>query len=164
MHESSGKRNIGEAGSELNMVRRSTGRLRRGWLLMPTLVFLCGPAGRAADAKPLAVIQGTLLTTRGDCPLVKTNGHDQALSSDNPHLYRTMQDKRLDGREVRLEGTERPDGSFNVQWLYTVHNGKLFRVRYFCATCNIVALEPGLCVCCQQPTELQEVPVEKASN
>ena len=53
------------------------------------------------------------------------------------------------------------DGSFQVQWLYTVHNGKLFRVRYFCATCNIVALEPGNCVCCQQPTELQEIPVDK---
>jgi hypothetical protein len=72
-----------------------------------------------------------------------------------------MQDKRLDGREVRLEGTAQPDGTFQVQWLYTIHNGKLFRVRYFCATCNIVALEPGNCVCCQQPTALQEIPVDK---
>ena len=27
--------------------------------------------------------------------------------------------------------------------------------------CHIVALEPGRCVCCQQPTELQEVPLNK---
>jgi hypothetical protein len=112
----------------------------------------------AAQAKPLTVLEGKLLTTRGDCPLLKIGDREQALSADTPYLLHTMQDKRLDGREVRLEGLAKPDGSFEVQWLYTVHDGKLFKVRYFCATCNIVALEPGLCVCCQQPTELQEIP------
>ena len=146
------------------MLRDSTYQLPIRLVVMPMLVFLFALGAWAGDVKPLIVIQGTLLTTRGDCPLVKTNGHEHAISSDNPHLYHTMQDKRLDGREVRLEGTERPDGSVDVQWLYTVHNGRLFRVRYFCATCNIVALEPGLCVCCQQPTELQEVPADKASH
>ena len=141
----------------------SQGR-RLAWLMAAVLAFLLGSCLWVAEAKPLAVVQGTLLTTRGDCPLVKTNGREQSLSSDNPHLLHTLQDKRLDGREVRLEGTERPDGSFDVRWLYTVHGGKLFRVRYFCATCNIVALEPGLCVCCQQPTDLQEVPADKANN
>jgi len=112
----------------------------------------------AAQAKPLTVLEGKLLTTRGDCPLLKIGDREQALSANTPYLLHTMQDKRLDGREVRLEGLAKPDGSFEVQWLYTVHDGKLFKVRYFCATCNIVALEPGLCVCCQQPTELQEIP------
>jgi len=114
----------------------------------------------AGQPKPLAVLQGTLLTTRGDCPMVKLSGREQALTADTPYLLATLQDKRLDGREVRLEGTPQPGGSFQVQWLYTVHNGKLFRVRYYCPTCNIVALGPGNCVCCQQPTELQEIPVE----
>ena len=127
-----------------------------------TLASLCLLASSlwAAPAKPLAVLQGKLLTTRGDCPLLKINGREQALSANTPYLFATLQDKRLDGREVRLEGLAQPDGSFQVQWLYTVHNGKLFRVRYFCATCNIVALGPGNCVCCQQPTTLQEIPVE----
>ena len=106
----------------------------------------------ATQAKPLAVLEGKLLTTRGDCPLLKINGREQALSANTPYLFQTLQDKRLDGREVRLEGTPQPDGSFEVHWLYTIHNGKLFRVRYFCATCNIVALGPGICVCCQQPS------------
>ena len=117
---------------------------------------------RAGQAKPLTVIEGTLLTTRGDSPLLKSDGREQPLAANTPYLLHTLQDKRLDGREVRLEGLAKPDGAFEVQWLYTVHNGKLFKVRYFCATCNIVALEPGLCVCCQQPTELQEIPVDHA--
>jgi hypothetical protein len=111
-----------------------------------------------AQDKPLAVLEGKLVTTQGDCPLIKIGGKAETLSADTTHLLHTLQDKRLDGRQVRLEGIAKPDGSFEVHWLYTVHDGKLFRVRYFCATCNIVALEPGNCVCCQQPTELQEIP------
>ena len=105
-----------------------------------------------------------MVTTRGDCPVVKTQGREEALSANTPALFHTLQDKRLDGREVRLEGLEQPNGSFEVHWLYTVHDGKLFKVRYFCATCNIVALEPGNCVCCQQPTELQEIPADKSEH
>ena len=118
----------------------------------------------AGEAKPLTVVEGTLLTTRGTCPMLKLDGREQVLSADTPFVFRTLQDKRLDGRKVRLQGVAKPDGSFEVKWIYTIHDGKVFKVRYFCATCNIVALEPGNCVCCQQPTELQEVPVEKADH
>ena len=128
------------------------------WLLAGAFLSLLAPGVWAAQSKPLTAIEGTLLTTRGDCPFVKINGREQPLTANTPYLLHTMQDKRLDGREVRLEGIPQPDGSFEVHWLYTIHHGKLFRVRYFCPTCNIVALEPGNCVCCQQPTELQEIP------
>jgi len=73
-------------------------------------------------------------------------------------------DKRLANREVRVEGTMQADGTFEAERLYTVKDGKLYRVRYFCKTCNIEALEPGDCVCCQQPTELQEIPVPDDNN
>ena len=126
--------------------------------VIASLASLLAPSLWAGEAKPLSVLEGKLVTTRGDCPILKLNGREESLSADTPHLLHTMQDKRLDGREVHLEGVPKPDGSFEVHWLYTVHDGKLFKVQYFCATCNIVALEPGLCVCCQQPTQLQEVP------
>ena len=127
------------------------------FLTFACAVVLASSLG-AAQGTSLSVLEGKLLSTRGECPMVDVKGREQPLSADTPQLLHTLQDKRLDGREVRLEGTPKPDGTFQVQWLYTVHKGKLFRVRYFCATCNIVALEPGNCVCCQQPTELQEVP------
>jgi hypothetical protein len=142
--------------------------LTRRWcqtlLCAAALASLLASSLWAAQAKPLTVLKGKLLATRGDCPMLQINGREQALSANTPYLLHTMQDKRLDGRKVRLEGTQQPDGSFEVQWLYTIQNGKLFKVRYFCATCNIVALEPGNCVCCQQPTELQEIPSEKSDN
>jgi len=127
-------------------------------MIFAAAAFLLTSSVWASQAPALSVLEGKLLSTRGDCPMVSINGREQSLTSDNVHLLHTLQDKRLDGREVRLEGIPKPDGSFEVHWLYTVHNGKLFRVRYYCRTCNIVALEPGNCVCCQQPTELQEIP------
>jgi hypothetical protein len=137
---------------------------RAAWILAVALTSLFAASLCAAQAQPLSVLEGKLLTTRGDCPLLRIKDRNQALSADTPHLLHTMQDKRLDGRDVRLEGIAKPDGSFEVHRLYTLHNGKRFRVRYFCARCNIVALEPGNCVCCQQPTEFQEIPVEKSQN
>ncbi len=141
----------------------STSTIRRRWI-QPwicawALASLLAASLLAAQTKPLTVLEGKLISTPGGCPLLKTNGREQPLSADTPHLLHTLQDsKNLNGREVRLEGISQPDGSFEVQWLYTIKNGKLFKVRYFCATCNIVALEPGPCVCCQQPTEFQEIP------
>lgn len=135
--------------------------LGRRELFALAMVGLFAGTLTAAQIKPLTVVEGTLLATHAGCPMVKINGREQPLSADTPYLLHTMEDKRLNGREVRLEGTPQPDGSFQVTWLYTVHNGKLFKVRYYCATCNIYALEPGNCVCCQQPTALQEVPVDK---
>ncbi len=140
-------------------------RWQAGWIFaLAAIASLLASSMLAEEAKPLAILEGKLITTRGDCPLVKSNGREQALSANTPYLFHTLQDKRLDGREVRLEGIAQPNSSFEVHWLYTLHEGKVFKVRYFCATCNIVALEPGNCVCCQRPTELQEIPAEKSEK
>jgi len=129
--------------------------------LVACAVVLAISTTGAAQSTPRhsAALEGKLLSTSAECPVVQIHDKDQPLSAVNTYLYHTLQDKRLANREVRLEGTMKTDGTFEVARLFTVKDGKLFRVRYFCKTCNIVALEPGNCVCCQQPTELQEIPV-----
>jgi hypothetical protein len=117
---------------------------------------LCASQGAAPH---LTILEGKLLTTSGDCPVLQIQEKDQPLSADTTYLFHTLQDNRLANREVRVEGTMKGDGTFEVERFFTVKDGKLYRVRYFCKTCNIVALEPGNCICCQQPTELQEIPV-----
>lgn len=96
--------------------------------------------------------------------MLKTPRKDYVLSASTPYLFHTLEDKRLGNRELRLAGTAKPDGSFQVETLFTLHEGKLYRIRYFCETCNIAALEPGNCVCCQQPTELQEYPASEGDH
>jgi len=146
---------------------REITRLRPGlpsWVLL-VVIALAPTAWPAADrANSLKALQGKLLVVPGKGLLLRTPEKDQPLSAITPYLLRTLQDKRLANREVRVEGTRKPDGTFEVQWLYTLRNGKLYRVRYFCKICNLEALEPGDCVCCQQRTELREIPVSKAGK
>jgi hypothetical protein len=134
--------------------------------------LLLGAAALAASPLPAApgpgahsaFLEGRLLSVPGEGPVVRSRGKDQPLSAITPYLFHTLQDKRLANREVRLEGTAKGDGTFEVAQLFTVKDGKLYRVRYFCRTCNLAALEPGNCVCCQQPTELQEIPVAASAD
>jgi len=129
-------------------------------------VALATPPLRAAQSAPrhLAALEGKLLSVPGEGPALRIREKDQPLSATTTYLFHTLLDKRLANREVRVEGTMQADGTFEAERLYTVKDGKLYRVRYFCKTCNIEALEPGDCVCCQQPTELQEIPVPDDNN
>jgi hypothetical protein len=120
----------------------------------------------AAQGGPhhLATLAGKLLSISGEGPVLRIHEKDQPLSATTTYLFHTLLDKRLFNREVRLEGTMKADGTFEVERLYTIRNGKLYRVRYFCKVCNLEALEPGNCVCCQQPTELQEIPADDSTR
>jgi hypothetical protein len=113
---------------------------------------------QTGEAKSTA-LQGKLVNVSGSAPVLKTKEKEFPLATRTVWLLHTLQDKRLADREIRVEGEWQPDGTLEVNHFFTVREGKLYRVRYFCEICNIEALEPGNCVCCQQPTELQEIPL-----
>ncbi len=69
-------------------------------------------------------------------------------------------DPRLAGRLWQLEGSRGADGVLRIHKLFTIKDGKRFRVVYYCVICNIYQHEPGRCMCCQDGTELQELPEE----
>lgn len=76
--------------------------------------------------------------------------------------YSTSQlaDPELKGRYWELRGNPKPDGVFEVLRLFTIKDGKLFRVTYFCVICNIRSHHHAPCMCCQDETELQELPID----
>ncbi len=125
---------------------------------------LCAVAGLSAQEihKPLDAVQGTLVQAEPGKVAVKAEGKEVAISPRSSYLLHTLEDKRLAGRVIRVEGVRKPDGSFEAWKFFTVRDGKLFRVRYYCDVCNIESLEPGRCVCCQRPTELQEIPADQS--
>lgn len=136
---------------------------------LAVIVLACGMVlGIAASAAPAAdtqnaqkTLQGKLLFIQGTGPVVKTATKQVPLAGRYEYIFRTLEDKRLQNDEVHVKGEYQADGNFRVDNIFTIHHGEVYRVRYFCETCNIVGLGPGRCVCCQQPTELQEVPVNK---
>jgi hypothetical protein len=128
--------------------------LATAFLLLPLPV-------RAANLTrlPPLPLDGKLLELPGTGPALRVKDKNYPLIARTTWLLHTLQDKRLTNHEIRVEGEWQPDGTLKVNHFYTIHNGKLFRVRYFCEVCNIEALEPGNCICCQAPTEMQEIPV-----
>ncbi len=134
-------------------------RLKGSVTLMLAGLLLASSSIVAQDSKPLTTLEGKLIELAAG-PALQVKGRDVPLATVRTWHFNTLKDKRLVGREIRVEG-EWDGGTFKVSQLYTVKDGKLFRVRYYCDVCNIEALEPGKCVCCQAPTELQEIPVDK---
>jgi hypothetical protein len=133
--------------------------------LASLMVGISSPAlGQIPSASAFETLQGRLIVASGDRPALKTAQRDYTLSAKTASLFHTLQDQRLLGREVRVEGTRKPDATFEVAHLFTVRDGKLYKVRYYCDICNIAALEPGNCVCCQRPTELQEIPLSEVGK
>jgi hypothetical protein len=131
-------------------------------LLCAVVLSLAAGLTRAADTQDSPqTLEGELLFIQGTGPVVKTATKQVPLAGRYEYIFRTLEDKRLQNDEVRLKGEFQTDGNFRVDNIFTIHNGEVYRVRYYCETCNIVGLGPGKCVCCQQPTELQEVPVDK---
>jgi hypothetical protein len=114
---------------------------------------------QSSEVRPQLPIDGKLVQLPGRGPVLQVMGREFDLSARTTWLFRTLEDKRLANREIRIEGEWQPDGTLKVNHFFTVRDGKLYRIRYFCEVCNIEALGPGKCVCCQQPTELQEIPV-----
>lgn len=71
-----------------------------------------------------------------------------------------LRDPRLAGREWEFEGKFNADGTFEIYKLFIMNDGKRHRVTYYCEVCHIYTHEPGPCMCCQDVTELREIPEE----
>ena len=126
------------------------------------LLLLAGSAlARGAQNAPMVTLAGKLADKPGIGPVLESKGKTITLSARSRYLFHTLADERLRNKDVQLIGTQMPNGNFKVDEIHTVHDGRVYRVRYYCETCNIEAVEPGPCACCQQPVELQEVPLDK---
>ena len=128
-----------------------------------TLLLALSPMVFAAaspqPAQTPIVIRGNLDLFPGNQPGLQTGQKSYRLAGQSPYILRTLQDKRLLHQELQLVGTMGTNGDFVVQRLYAVHNGKLYKIQYYCEVCNITYVQPGHCACCGRETKLQEVPV-----
>ena len=123
-------------------------------LLALAALFAVGPA--AAET-----LRGRLANPGGNEPLrlIGLDGASIELAADES-LERTMRDPQLATRLWELRGQLQPDGRLAVERIFTVKDGQLHRVTYYCVICHITTHEPGRCMCCQGDTDLREIPGE----
>jgi hypothetical protein len=120
------------------------------------------PARLASGAA--ALLRGKLGRDAAGRPVLETAGRKIRLEADED-TRKVLGDARLAGYELELEGEpEGPDafrvGPFYRKSLRVLRGGKKFLVSYWCDVCSIRSYTPGLCVCCQQETELDLVALE----
>jgi len=104
------------------------------------------------------MLEGKLLVEKGK-PVLQAQGKSIRLAGGDESISETLLDTRILGKQLRLQGEFRSDGSFEVSDLFAVNPDGLYKIVYYCNVCNITAFHPGNCICCQQPTILQEVPL-----
>ena len=122
---------------------------------------------KKAIEKPTAVLTGRLAhqgrtpvlkvpVRKG--PLLKVKAKTYRLVSSDEYASAVLGDNRIDGWELRVEGRWKGEDTFQVERLFSVRAGRLYKVTYYCHICNITSYKPGRCDCCQEPTEVREVP------
>lgn len=67
-------------------------------------------------------------------------------------------DPRVRERELEVRGWFRGDGRFEITKVFSLRNGRLHDLYYFCSVCNITSHRPGPCWCCRADFELKEEP------
>ena len=119
-----------------------------------------------AQAEEVQIIRGRLAAESGQPPaegkpLVLIGSREQKITLAGDEFSEgQLRDPRLAGREWEFEGKFAADGSFTIYKLFTLKEGKRHRVTYYCEVCHIYTHEPGRCMCCQDETELREIPEE----
>jgi len=70
-------------------------------------------------------------------------------------------DQRFREKELLIKGRVFPDTQiFEPTVIRSVRNGVVHDLYYYCDICDIQAVAPGPCECCQGPTELIEKPLQ----
>ena len=139
----------------------------------PVSVVGAGPVSGETDGDRVRV-RGTLVASETqevapDHSLVDHDGDSFVFESsegrrfqatvegDNWHI---LSDPQLAERLWEIEGEWVSDGVFAAKKIFTVKDGALFQVTYYCEICNITSFRPGRCMCCQEDVELREIPAE----
>lgn len=69
-------------------------------------------------------------------------------------------DKRLREKDLLLSGKVLPGTQiFDVRTMKSVRNGVVCDLYYYCDICSIKTVVPGPCMCCREPVELVEKPL-----
>ena len=106
-----------------------------------------------------ATLQGQLVKPTEGNPIQLISGDGPVTLVVDELQDATMRDPQLADRTWHLRGHESTDGAgFKVDRAFTVKDGKLYRVTYYCEICHITTYDPGRCMCCQEATELREIP------
>jgi hypothetical protein len=142
------------------------------WL---ALMLSAGPASgqipsRAAGEDTIVELRGRVVclgdgtvlrpcAAASDRFALETPGGGRYVFRPGDPLAGMFADDRIRERELFVRARKAPSEELEAIKLYSVRNGRLHDLDYFCEVCNVVAYAPGLCPCCRRPMVLRETPL-----
>jgi hypothetical protein len=104
-------------------------------------------------------VEGKLVVREGKPPALATADRGTLLLEGDPDTTKILNDKRLDGVDLRARGHSSGSGRFTVDPVHTKamlvrKDGRLKLITYWCEICSIRTYSPGECWCCQRETTL----------
>jgi len=121
----------------------------------------------AVSAKPAGEsLRGTLTLQAGNKPAIETRDSKVVFLEGDEQTAAVLRDERLTGADLEVIGHFKATGVFVVDPIHTkamfVHKeGQRLMITYYCRVCSIRTYSPGKCMCCQQETELDLIPLNQ---
>jgi hypothetical protein len=128
-------------------------------MLRVCLLLACALAAGLAQSKPSEAIEGKLVVREGQPSALATGNRGTVTLEGDPDTRKVLQDKRLDGADLKARGHFTDGGHFAVDPIHTKamfvrKDGRLKLITYWCEICSIRTYTPGECWCCQRETTL----------
>jgi len=151
----------------------------RGWIefglviltFSMTLILFCASGQcMALEVDKEVVLRGRVICVDQDIMETSCESEDHSFAlkvndgrkfvflPDDPNS-KVFEDQRLHQRELQINAWDRGQNRLEIIKVYSVKEGRLFDIHYFCSICNIKAFVGGLCWCCQEEFEFRETPV-----
>lgn len=130
--------------------------------LIPFLLvagLVAGTPAATTSSTTEQALHGKIRQQTGKPPMIVTPDQKAYTVTGDDFTKAQMADSRLNGREIEVDGHFTSATNFEATHLYTIKNGKRYDITYWCDVCSIRTHLPGPCMCCQGPTQLQELPV-----
>ena len=127
--------------------------------ILSCLLFCANLYSSPTLGKEAVTLEGKLAVAAGKEPRLESGTKNISLSITDEAISETLQDARNSGKQLKAMGEFCKDGSFEVSDFWVIHPDGLYKIIYYCNVCHITAFSPGNCICCQQPTAPQEVPL-----
>jgi hypothetical protein len=112
---------------------------------LPAWIVLLSVAGAGLGAEELATLRGKAHQERDKAPLfLSENGTRYSVSGDSD-LLAQLGDTRLAGRRLEVQGRLQGSNHLEVVRLFTLKDGKRYRISYWCEICGSHLPRPGPC-------------------
>ena len=98
-------------------------------------------------------------------PLLLTPDGKRVTLEGDDDTVRVLNDPRLSAEDFEAVGEFSAADRFRIdpiyqRGLFLWRKGKRLMITYWCATCSIRTYSPGICVCCQEETQLDPLESE----